>query len=154
MGFVYFENTEHRREQFISTISDVIESSFLSRKDGERLCGRLQFADQQISGKKAGLAFTELSKHVANGGGGLGPGTLSALRSLKDHVASAPARCIADRSCFNWHLYVDASSDDSRAGIGGIFIAESGSYIGHFSESLDESTLAELNTTGSENPIF
>ena len=154
LGLIYFENTEHRREHLVATLSDIIDSSFLSRKDGERLRGRLQFAEQQISGKRAGLAFRKLSKHVASGGGRLGPGTLSALLFLKEHVASAPARCIADRSCYTWHLYVDASNDDSKSGIGGILIAETGSYIGHFSEYLDESTLSDLNTSGSENPIF
>ena len=154
LGFIHFENTEHRREQLIITIDGIIEASFLSRKDGERLRGRLQFAEQQISGKRAGLAFKEVSKHVSNGGGRLGPGTLSALSFLKEHVASAPARCIADRSCFTWHLYVDASNDDSKSGIGGILIAETGAFIGHFSEYLDEPTLADLNTSGSENPIF
>ena len=154
LGFIHFENTEHRREQLIITIDGIIESSFLSRKDGERLRGRLQFAEQQISGKKAGLAFKEVSKHVSSGGGRLGPGTLSALTFLKEHVASAPARCIADRSCFTWHLYVDTSNDDSKSGIGGILIAETGAFIGHFSEYLDEPTLADLNTSGSENPIF
>eukprot|EP00439_Symbiodinium_sp_Y106_P070600 s945_g12.t1 len=154
LGFIYFENTEHRRDHLVATLNDIIDSSFLSRKDGERLRGRLQFAEQQISGKRAGLAFRELSKHVASGGGRLDPGTLSALLFLKEHVASAPARCIADRSCYTWHLYVDASNDDSKSGIGGILIAETGSYIGHFSEYLDETTLADLNTSGSENPIF
>ena len=154
LGFIYFENTEHRREQLIITIDGIIESLFLSRKDGERLRGRLQFAEQQISGKKAGLAFKEVSKHVSSGGGRLGPGTLGALTFLKEHVASAPARCITDRSCFTWHLYVDASNDDSKSGIGGILIAETGAFIGHFSEYLDEPTLADLNTSGSENPIF
>ena len=61
LGFIYFENTEHRREQLIIAVSGIIESSFVSRKDAERLRGRLQFAEQQISGKKAGIAFQELS---------------------------------------------------------------------------------------------
>ena len=100
------------------------------------------------------MAFKELSKHVSSGGGKLGPGTLSALFFLKEHVSSAPARCITDRSVFTWHLYVDASNDDSKSGIGGILISETGSFIGHFSEYLDEPTLADLNTSGSENPIF
>ena len=79
--------------------------SFLSRKDDERLRGRLQVAEQQICGKKAGLAFKELSKRVKKGGN-IGFGTLCCLYA------------IADGSCFTWILYVDASNDDSRAGIG------------------------------------
>ena len=154
LGFIYFENTASRREHLIEAINDIIAAGFLSRKDGERLRGRLQFAEQQISGKRSGLAFKELSKHVSGGGGKLGPGALSALSFLKEHVSSAPARCITDRSVFTWHLYVDASNDDSKSGIGGILISETGSFIGHFSEYLDEPTLEDLNTSGSENPIF
>ncbi|CAE7455213.1 unnamed protein product, partial [Symbiodinium sp. CCMP2456] len=62
--------------------------------------------------------------------------------------------CITDRSCYTWHLYVDASNDNEKAGIGGILLSETGSYIGHFSEYLDESARGILNTSESENPIF
>ncbi|CAE7484139.1 unnamed protein product, partial [Symbiodinium sp. CCMP2456] len=74
-----------------------------------------------------------------------------------DKGAVAPCfqgRCITDRSCYTWHLYVDASNDNEKAGIGGILLSEAGSYIGHFSEYLDESAKGILNTSESENPIF
>ncbi|CAE7310167.1 unnamed protein product, partial [Symbiodinium sp. CCMP2456] len=154
LGTIRFANTDNRRDELVASLADILDAGFLSRKDGEKLRGRLQFAEQQISGKRAGLAYQELSRHVSKGGGKLDTSTRTALEFLADHVANSPPRCITDRSCYTWHLYVDASNDDDKAGIGGILLSESGSYIGHFSEYLSESARGTLNTSDSENPIF
>ncbi|CAE7266740.1 unnamed protein product [Symbiodinium sp. CCMP2456] len=145
LGPIRFANTENRHDELVGTLGDILDAGFLSRKDGEKLRGRLQFGEQQISGKRAGLAYQELSRHVSKG---------SALEFLANHVANSPPRCITDQSSFTWHLYVDASNDDEKGGIGGILLSENGSYIGHFSEYLDEATKDILNTSASENPIF
>ena len=51
LGKIYMCNTESRQQELFETISGVLEKNFLSRKDGERLRGRLQFAEAQIAGK-------------------------------------------------------------------------------------------------------
>ena len=62
-----------------NSISGVLERNFLSRKDGERLRGRLQFAEAQIAGKAAGLAYKQLTRFLCNGGGPLDDATKTAL---------------------------------------------------------------------------
>ena len=57
----------------------------------------------------------------------------------------APSRLVCDPACYTWHLYVDASNVDDRAGIGGVLISENGSFIGHFSDFLEAEILNVLN---------
>ena len=50
-GRAFFTNTDSRKDELTATITGILERGFLSRKDVERLRGRLQFAENQISGK-------------------------------------------------------------------------------------------------------
>ena len=70
--------------------------------------------------------------------------------TLKNRVVLAPPRL----ACYTWHLYVDASNDGIKPGIRGILVSENGSFIGHFSDFLEDEVLKILNPRLSENPIF
>eukprot|EP00439_Symbiodinium_sp_Y106_P026797 s7287_g3.t1 len=65
LGKIYMCNTESRQQELFESLSAVLEKSFLSRKDGERLRGRMQFAEAQIAGKAAGLAAKLASSGTA-----------------------------------------------------------------------------------------
>ena len=131
-----------------------MQAGSLSRKDGERLRGRLQFAESQIAGKQANLAYRILSKRIQSGGRNLSPEVKNAMVTLKNRVVLAPPRVVCDRACYTWHLYVDALNDDDRAGIGRVLISENGSFIGHVSDFFETEVLNILNPHLSENPIF
>ena len=154
LGVVKLSNTENRKQEISDALEVFLQAGSLSRKDGERLRGRLQFAETQIAGKSASLAYRTLSKHINAGGGNLSPEVKDAMVTLKDRVVLAPPRLVCDRACYTWHLYVDASNDDNRSGVGGILVSENGSFIGHFSEFLEDEALRILNPHLSENPIF
>ena len=104
------------REELTASLANILQRGFLSCTDGERLRSRLQFAENQIAGKQAGLAYKELFVHVAEGGGFLSDRLSEALVVLKDGVLSAPPRLVSDRSKHTFHLYVDASREDGPAG--------------------------------------
>ena len=70
LGKIYMCNTESRQQELFESLSAVLEKSFLSRKDGERLRGRMQFAEAQIAGKAAGLAAKLASSGTAQEVGG------------------------------------------------------------------------------------
>ena len=91
---------------------------------------------------------------MARGGGSLSDRLSESLHILKDRVLTAPPRLVTDRSMHTFHLYVDASHEDSGSGVGGILTTSSGVRIGYFSEVLDDETLAILNQHGSKNPIY
>ena len=157
---VYFENTRSRRDELGEILGTCIAKGHLTKKDGEKLRGRLQFAEAQISGKRAGLAFGCLSKHVGNGGGVLDERMVEALSFLRDRVMTSPPRLISHNLTCTWHLYVDASHEsaaanpDEVAGIGGILYNQLANPAGHFSEWIGKDDVARIGREGSENPIF
>lgn len=51
-GHFEVKNTEARKEELICFMSDVLSSMSLSRSEGERLRGRLQFASNQLFGRR------------------------------------------------------------------------------------------------------
>ena len=55
-GFVYLRNTSKRKQELIDLISDILSRGLLTSKECQRLRGRIQFASNQVAGKRAGLA--------------------------------------------------------------------------------------------------
>ena len=153
LGKIYMCNTESRQQELFETISGVLEKNFLSRKDGERLRGRLQFAEAQIAGKAAGSAYKQLTRFLCNGGGPLNDATQTALLMLRDRVNYGIPRCISANTLNSLHIYVDASCEGDKVGLGGVIINERGTRLGHFSEFASPAVIAKVNPD-SGNPIF
>ena len=104
-------NTDSRRDEMFETISQVLHDDFLSKKKGEQLRGRLQFAECQI-GRTSGMALKRLFRFVASGGGKLDDQIRATLLTLRDRVMFAAPRCINANLQHVLHLHVDASNDD------------------------------------------
>ena len=153
LGKIYMCNTESRQQELFESISGVLERNFLSRKDGERLRGRLQFAEAQIAGKAARLAYKQLTRFLCNGGGPLDDTTKTALLMLRDRVNYGIPRCISANTLNSLHIYVDASCEGDKVGLGGVIINERGTRLGHFSEFASPAVIAKVNPE-SGNPIF
>ena len=92
LGKIYFRNTDSRRDELFDSLSKILEEGRLARKDGERLRGRLQFAEAQISGKVACRAYKRLSRFILQGGGPLTDEVRATLLTLRDRVNFAPPR--------------------------------------------------------------
>ncbi len=60
-------NTEERVEELTKEIDDILTSKLLTRVEGERLRGRLQFASSQVFGRKFRRLLKVLSNHVTQG---------------------------------------------------------------------------------------
>ena len=132
-GRVFFCNTQSRQKELVATVESHLTSETLPQKNGERLRRRLQFAEAQISGKVAGMAFKQVTRHVLRGGGLLDIDTREVLSALKKRVSSANLRCIFAHSLSALHIYVDASCDDGCVGLGGVLINSLGNPLGYFS---------------------
>ena len=153
LGNFYMQNTITRREELRDSLSSILEAGILARKDCEKLRGRLQFASNQIAGKKAGLAFKVLSAHLKERSPVVGDGLRAALLFLRDKFLEGPPRSLSANVLHLWHVYVDASCDDGRIGLGGVLISDNGTKIGHFSEWATPE-LRQLIGPDSKNPIF
>lgn len=65
LGAVCVSNTEERVAELTLAISDIVKAGVLSRKDGERFRGRLQFANAQLFGRSMRRSFRDLGKHTS-----------------------------------------------------------------------------------------
>ena len=153
LGRFYMRNTTSRCEELRDTISIILERGTLARKECERLRGRLQFASNQVAGKKAGLAFKVLSKHLRTRQTSVDDELRAALLFLRDRFLEGPPRALSANILHLWHVYVDASCDNDKIGLGGVLISDTGVRVGYFSEWAT-AELRQLVGPNSKNPIF
>ena len=66
-GSFTVKNTESRKEELICLIKEILSTLVLTRDEGERLRGRLQFASNQIFGRRFRNCLKELNIHVSRG---------------------------------------------------------------------------------------
>ena len=60
-------NTQSRKEELTELIQKIFQDNALSKSDGERLRGRLQFASNQVFGRRFKTCRRELNRHVSRG---------------------------------------------------------------------------------------
>ncbi|CAE7454488.1 ubiad1, partial [Symbiodinium pilosum] len=141
----FIRNTSKRKQELIDLISDILSRGLLTSKECQRLRGRIQFASNQVAGKRAGLAYKALSRHLVSGDPRVGV--------LRDNFLEGPPRTLCSNMLHLWHMCVDASHDGDRVGLGGVLISGSGCKVACFSVwACDE--LRSLISPGSGNPIF
>ena len=85
-GLAVVSNTEDRVRELCEQLNDVLRAQRLNRTDGEKLRGRLQFANGQLFGRTARNSLRILSRHIASGRQTLGEETASALSCLHDQL--------------------------------------------------------------------
>ena len=157
LGMVLVQNTQKRKNELSQSIASILESGKLSPKEGQSLRGRLIFAENQIFGRQAVSAVRALSAHISKGKQSLGADTISALRFLADHVIQGSCRRISTHIGETFHLYIDASLENSGAlesGIGCVLVDPSGNICGRIAFTLDKLLIDSLNLTGSKHPIY
>eukprot|EP00438_Fugacium_kawagutii_P017382 Skav208044 [mRNA] locus=scaffold2536:86759:87331:- [translate_table: standard] len=141
-GVVKVANTPERVEELVEELGQIVQENRLSRKDGEKLRGRLQFASSQLFCRSFRKYLKELNNHVSSGRKMLFEGAKSALCKLmealtKNHPREA-IRGLPDRV----HINVDASFEPGGySGIGGLCVNSDGSLHSFFSEAVPKDLL-------------
>jgi hypothetical protein len=64
-GVFEVRNTPDRAEELEAAIQDILQVGTLKRAEGERLRGRLQFASNQLFGRRFRNCLRELNSHLA-----------------------------------------------------------------------------------------
>ncbi|CAE7395842.1 ubiad1 [Symbiodinium pilosum] len=108
-GFVYLRNTSKRKHELIDLISDILSHGLLTSKECQRLRGRIQFASNQVAGKRAGLAYKALSRHLVRGDPRVGDDLQRSLLFLRDNFLEGPPRILCSNMLHLWHMYVDVA---------------------------------------------
>ena len=81
--FGFVTNTEERVEELVNELDEALRTEVLSRSEGEKLRGRLQFASSQVFGRKFRKLLKVLSNHVTQGRKTLSQHTQSCLRDIR-----------------------------------------------------------------------
>jgi hypothetical protein len=154
-GMLEVRNTPKRAEELRTTIQDLLHAGVLKRADGERLRVRLQFASNQLFGRRFRNCLRELNSHLSRGLRQINPNLEMALQMMA-HLLTNNAPRQVDTNFMNWvHLYVDASFDpDGYSGIGGILLDSSGRCLGCFSETVEAQLLASIMSSTQETAIL
>eukprot|EP00438_Fugacium_kawagutii_P017954 Skav227888 [mRNA] locus=scaffold3865:39733:41610:- [translate_table: standard] len=154
-GIVKVANTPERVEELVEELSHIVQENRLSRKDGEKLRGRLQLARSQLFGRSLRKYLTELNNHGSSGRKMLSEGTKSALCKLMEAVTKIHPREVARGLSDHVHIYVDASFEPGGySGIGGLCVNSDGSLHSFFSEAVPKDLLCLVEKGDKETIIL
>eukprot|EP00435_Cladocopium_sp_Y103_P060970 s205_g22.t1 len=154
LGVAALANTQERVAELVADLEQVLLSGTLSRKDGERLRGRLQFASGQIFGRSMRNHLKIMSDHIQSGRKVMSSVTAEALRAIKAKVAENIPRRVSGRLSDHVHVYVDASFESTGySGVGGVLYSSEGKCLGCFSEQVDASLMSLILKEGQETAI-
>ena len=148
-------NTEARRQELTSFLQTTLEQGTLSRHEAERLRGRLQFASNQLFGRRFRNVLRDLNQHISRGFKTISSELRQSFEVLLGLLGTNRPRRV-DVNFFEWlHLYVDAAYDaDGHSGIGGLLLDDAGFCLDFFSEKVTEDTLHSIKRDDQDTIIF
>ena len=152
-------HTEERRTELAEALHAVIESGELSRKEAERLRGRLIWFESFVWGRSANMAVRELGRACSDSRGRCRvQGKLKdALSVILDRVRSGGPVEVTGAVFCTWLVFTDGACEgdmaDKRGSIGGVLLDQHGSKVSFFSEKVPAGMMSELQQS-SANPIY
>lgn len=155
LGSVFVANTEDRAEELTTSLTEIMSSGYLSQKDGERLRGRLQFANAQLFGRSVRSSVRDLSQHVTSGRKVFSATIIKTLENLKSSLLENKPRLVSPGLADHVHVYVDASFEpEGYSGIRGLCIDSAGKVLGFFSEQVPPELLELVKVGDKETAIL
>lgn len=155
---VYFANTDERRFEVTGDIKEILRVGTLGKSEGQRIRGRLLFAESQIHGRRSVQHMRVLSRHIHGfRSATLDADTKDALQFLHDKLERGLARSISPLAKEVMHLYCDASYEpdgDLPAGFGCVLVNPASGERCFISEFLNRQMVASWNVAKSKRPIY
>ena len=147
-------NTAERVEELVQDIANILSAGALPRVEGERLRGRLQFASNQVFGRKLKRLLKVLSNHVTAGRKSLSKFTEECLEQISAILTlNSPRKVVASQSDI-LHIYVDASFNEADfSGIGGLVIDMQGNYLSFFNAKVGKEMIEVIVSKGQRTII-
>ena len=108
MQLALITNTDERVAELVTEIEAVLAEGILTRRDGERQGGRLQFASRQLFGRTFRNHLRKLSVHTKMGRRVLSEATVNSLSSIKEALKLNVPRKVSSRMADFIHAYADA----------------------------------------------
>ena len=154
-GIMTVKNTESRKTELLAFIAGVLSSRALSRVEGERLRGRLQFASNQLFGRRFRNCMKELNAHVSRGFRKITDEFATALELMSELPESNLPRPVGVNFTDWVHVYVDASFEPGKySGLRGLVLDSSGQCLGSFSEEVSPELVSKIKREDQQTVIF
>eukprot|EP00435_Cladocopium_sp_Y103_P067672 s1151_g30.t1 len=126
-GLAYVKNTEARRDELCSDLSDVIKSGSLQSKQAQRLRGRMQFAEAQLFGRTGKRCLRVLTEFAEGRKTSLGAKDKFFLGLFLELLSANIPREVKALDCENALIFTDACYERDHetwpCGLGGVLIA-------------------------------
>ena len=119
----FVSNTDERVEELTKGIDGILTSKLLTRVEGKRLRGRLQFASAQVFGRKFRRLLKVLSHHVTQG---------------RKVLSDLTLKCVSDISQLLPENTPQRISASAYSGLGGVVINMSGEQLSFFSTEVEK----------------
>ena len=138
---VYISNTASRVSELTKEIDSVLEAGKLRRTLGNKLRGRMQFAENQVFGRLNRRCLKAISEHCVVGSEKLNHQTMVLLEEFKRALSVSKPRTISAKLCDTWLIFTDAFYDaalEPNSGAGGVIVSPTGYIEEYFSEPVEE----------------
>ena len=156
--FVTVGHTATRVTELDNMLGAILKAGRLSRKEAERLRGRMQWFECFASGRIAQQALLTLSGMTSTGRTSekLSSHELTAVRILKERVIHAPPTKIRTTSLDTWYIFSDGACEGElvkEGSIGAVLISPSGIACEFFAEIIPKAWM-DMFLAASTHPIF
>ena len=137
---VQIYNTEQRRLDLVSRISEVLLAGQLSKHETLVLKGRLSFADSFLHGRLGKILLKKLLEHAYSRQRTLDESTKHALLAMKTRLEAGHPVQISDQELLQWFVYTDAAynMEELTGGVGAVLVDQACSCIQWFGFPLNE----------------
>ena len=151
-------HTESRVEELSNTLAGILRAGSMSRKEAERLRGRLQWFESFSGGRVAQQALMTLSRMASAGrrGEDLSKTEIDALNFLNTRVLNAPPTRIQSTSLQTWYVFSDGACEgeiSKEGSVGAVLVSPCGVTCEFFAEVVPQVWMQEFLQT-SNHPIF
>ena len=157
-GEVLFSNTTKRIEEVNEYLIQLLQTGSASKRDIQRIRGRMLFAGGQLFGRLGRTCVKALKDLESSDTGEVTKACASALSLFAELLKSGPPRvvtAISDRPLF---IYTDAAYEPvgpgNRCGLGGVLLGSDGSPLSFFSIELNKCQREVLGEGASRTIIF
>ena len=155
---VLFFNTPSRIQEVSAYLNSLLEVRTSTKKELERIRGRMLFAGGQLFGRLGRTCVKALQQAEADPQCVITDAMASAITLFIDLLRNGPPRMISNLSAQPCYIFTDAAFDraggSSRCGLGGVLIGPDGMPRRFFSVELHESFQRALGVDESSTIIF
>ena len=156
--FVTIGHTPKRVLELCETLSTILQLGSMSRKEAEKLRGRLQWFESFAGGRVAQQALMAISKMASTGRNSerLTNVEMAAVRFLKERVLCAPPTKIRATSLSTWFIFSDGACEGEVAkegSVGAVLVSPCGVACEFFAEMVPK-TWMDAFLASSRHPIF